>query len=77
MMVKRRAKSKIRKLESPCPLCGREIETVWMKDGSVRAVEAQQIRGIFTNMAHADGREMGVWVPHSPCEGGKGGQDVP
>ena len=40
-----------------------------MKDGSVRAVNAEKIRVIFSNMANADGREMTVWEPHHPCGG--------
>jgi hypothetical protein len=60
---------KSKRITSPCALCGAEIETVWMKDGSVKAVEAERVRVIFTNMAQADGREMLVWVPHHKnCE---------
>lgn len=68
-MTKRTTKHKGRKFESPCPLCGAEIETVWMKDGAVKAVEAERERVIFSNMAQADGREMLVWIPHhEKCE---------
>ena len=70
-MAKKLTKSKTRKIESPCSKCGKEIETVWMKDGSVRAVNPDKVRVIFCNMAMADGREMLVWDPHHPCEGGK------
>jgi len=63
---------KSKKLQSPCPLCGAEIETVWMKDGTVRAVESERRLVIFSNMAQADGREMLVWVPHHNCERGRG-----
>lgn len=61
---------KSKKIDSPCSKCGREIECVWMKDGSVRAVNPDRILVIFSNMAQADGREMLVWMPHHPCEGG-------
>lgn len=64
-------KYKVEKLESPCPLCGREIDTVWMKDGSKRAVEPDRRRVIFTNHANCDGREVGAFLPHHPCKGGK------
>jgi len=70
-MSRKPTKSKIKKLASPCSKCGKEIETVWMKDGSVRAVNAEKIRIIFSNMAQADGREMLVWEPHHPCNGGE------
>ena len=73
-MAKKNTKSKIKKLESPCSKCGQEIETVWMKDGSVRAVNAEKVRVIFSNMAQADGREMLVWMPHHPCAGGEDGK---
>jgi len=68
-MTKRATKSKIKKFESPCALCGAEVETVWMRDGTVKAVEAERHRVIFSNMAQADGREMLVWIPHHEnCE---------
>jgi len=60
-----------RKIPSPCATCGQEIETVWMRDGSVRAVDAERVRVIFSNQAQADGREMLVWKPHHPCGEGK------
>lgn len=69
-------KAKMIRLESPCPLCGHEIETVWMKDGSKRAVEPDRRRVIFTNFANADGREMSCWVPHHPCKGKNDGENV-
>lgn len=64
-------KAKMIKLDSPCSLCGREIETVWMKDGSKRAVEPDRKRVIFTNHANCDGREMSAHIPHHPCKGGR------
>ncbi len=70
-MTKRIIKRKGRKIDSPCSKCGQEIETVWMKDGSVRAVNPEKIRALFSNMAQADGREIVVWEPHHPCDGGK------
>jgi hypothetical protein len=40
-----------------------------MKDGTVKAVEAERRRVIFSNQAQADGREMLVWIPHhEKCE---------
>jgi hypothetical protein len=68
-MAKRTTKTKAKKHESPCPLCGAEIETIWMKDGTVKAVEAERSRVIFSNQAQADGRETHVWIPHHEnCE---------
>lgn len=67
----KKAVKKSRKIESPCSSCGQEIETVWLKDGSVRAVDPERVRVIFSNMAMADGREMMVWMPHHPCNGGQ------
>ena len=69
-MTKKTTPKKSRKISSPCSSCGRDIETVWMKDGSVRAVNPEKVRVIFSNMAQADGRELTVWEPHHPC--GKG-----
>jgi hypothetical protein len=65
----KKSPKKSKRIPSPCSNCGGEIETVWMKDGSVRAVNPERIRVIFTNMAQADGREMLVWEPHHPCGG--------
>ena len=64
-----KATKKAKKFESPCPLCGAEIETVWMKEGGTRAVEADSKRVIFSNHAMCDGREIHVWIPHHEnCE---------
>ena len=63
-MTKRTTKHKGRRIASPCALCGAEVETVWMKDGTVKAVEADRQLVIFSNMAQAGGREMLVWIPH-------------
>ena len=66
-MVKQKKRAK--KLNSPCELCGREIECVWMKEGTVKAVEADRRVVIFSNYANCDGREMFVWIPHHEnCE---------
>ena len=68
-MAKRTTKTKAQKHDSPCPLCGAEIETVWMKDGGTKAVEADRRVVIFSNYANCDGREMFVWIPHHEnCE---------
>ena len=69
--MKRTTKSKLKKLQSPCPLCGEEIETIWMMDGSVRAVEPERVRVIISNHANAAGREVLAWVPHHNCEKGE------
>lgn len=69
-MVRRTIKRTSRKIDSPCSKCGREIETVWMKDGSVRAVNPEKIHALFSNTTQADGREIVVWEPHHPCDGG-------
>ena len=63
--MKRNPSRKTKRLDSPCPICGEEIETVWMKDGAVRAVQAKRATAIFSNMANADGREILVWIPHT------------
>ena len=68
-MAKRTTKTKMRKYESPCPLCGAEIETVWLKDGTIKAVEVESVRAVFANHAMCDGREFHVWIPHHKnCE---------
>jgi hypothetical protein len=69
IMAKRTTKKKAQKHESPCPLCGAEIETVWMKDGTVKAVEVDSVRAVFANHAMCDGREFHTWIPHHEnCE---------
>jgi hypothetical protein len=61
------AKKKAKSLPDKCEKCGRAQATVWMKDGRPVAVEPNYIDIIFCNMAMADGRKLGGYVPHR-CE---------